>query len=211
MGKVKLIKSLGIIFLFTIGIYFLLVGVGGYIVHNNKVEKPAPVFDSTEAPQTQQEYESMVVDNCLAAQQDYKNQYIDAVIKCNKDKMCIKNTKNLGAGADFISTCVQATVLNDEMSTEIMKGYAQQTELSAYSQQAKTLSDVNLALKLKEGLTALVKVKGSYDINLGLQMNAYMTEYYTRDFTDSQITDLANSVLDKVGPCWGIPAGQCRE
>ena len=110
---------------------------------------------------------------------------------------------------DFVSTCIQAIVMNDEMSTEIIKGYAQQTQLSVYVQQSKSLSDTKLMLELKQGLTNLNT--GNYDINFGLQMSADVGEYYQRNFTDPTINDLIDSMLDKYGPCWGIPSGQCVE
>ncbi len=79
---------------------------------------------------------------------------------------------------------------------------------SFVSNEMKTVSDTDLKKSLIEGLASL---NTTYDSGLGLKMSAYLREYSTRGLSDSTVDSLNNSLIIKLGPCWGIPNGECRE
>ncbi len=201
--NLRLIKSIFIILIFGAITYIF--------TQSYKISEP--VANALYEPQNQAEYEAMVPSNCLTVNEDYKKQYTDAVNKCNNNMYCLQQAKKEFAvigNEKFITSCVQATVLNDEMSTEIIRGYAEQTQLSVYIQQAKSLTNEKLISELIKGLTDL-NTKEYNVTNLDLQMNAYFREYEQRMLNNSLIEELFDSLLNKLGPCWGIPSGQCRE
>ncbi len=170
-------------------------------------------LSDTPARIAQDEYISDAIwARCHTDQDWYEEKLKYDLNQCNNDNGCITQVKNELAGVQgqqFIYDCVESTYSNEGMVEEAVKGYSEQTQISIYVQQAKKLSDENLVSEIKQGLIKLVNEK--YETNLALQMSADLREYQTRGLIDIKIDELESSMLSKYGPCWGIPAGQCRE
>lgn len=72
----------------------------------------------------------------------------------------------------------------------------------------RSISDADLQQALIKGMNSLV---ASYQTNLGLKMSDYLKEYSGRGLINTEINSLNDSLIQKNGPCWGIPQGECRE
>ena len=87
--------------------------------------------------------------------------------------------------------------------------FAEQELQAIYAEKAKSLSDVELRAELTSDLHSLLSI--NLDAELALQTAMYYAEFGRRHLMDAGIEDRIASMLTKYGPCWGIPAGQCKE
>lgn len=81
-------------------------------------------------------------------------------------------------------------VINNEMPIDKISGDDLKKEI---------ISGVNLLLA------------NGYETNLGLKISEYAKEYNKRGEVDLVVDSALNNMLEKFGPCWGIPTGECRE
>lgn len=57
------------------------------------------------------------------------------------------------------------------------------------------------------------QLEKEYDTKIGLQVSAFLAEYEKRvpNNADADLLNIQDLLFNKYGPCWGIPAGECRE
>ncbi len=83
-----------------------------------------------------------------------------------------------------------------------------QKSVSDFQREAKKLSSEKLKQEISSGVNKLLN---KYEVVMSYKMSAYIWEYQKRKPNDAEMALITDSLLNKYGPCWGIPEGQCKE
>jgi hypothetical protein len=118
----------------------------------------------------------------------------------------LKSTCNADDKRSF-ATCSYALILNGEMATGATRMFAEQELQAIYTQQAKDMLDTDLSNQIDLAL----RPPADMDTEQSLKIAAYINELNLRNYHDPIVDGLIDTVVQKYGPCWGIPEGQCRE
>jgi hypothetical protein len=105
------------------------------------------------------------------------------------------------------AACSYALILNGEMATGTTRMFAEQEQQAVYAQQAKGMLDT----ELRNEIDLAPRPPADMDAEQSLKIAAYVNELKLRGYHDPIVNGLVDIVVQKYGPCWGIPEGQCRE
>ena len=124
----------------------------------------------------------------------------------NLNSICSNPSLENTNQSDF-ATCAYTVILNDEMATGTLKSLAEQEQVAVDERQAELLSDSQLISTLATGLK---KLDQQYSTELAMEMGADSIVYLNRNLNDPTVNAEGNALAQKLGSCWDVPEGECK-
>jgi len=143
----------------------------------------------------------------------------DTIVKLETADSATPTYKSLQGYASYINStceaddkrsfaaCAYSMILNGEMATGTTRMFAEQELQAIDTKEAKSMSDTDLRNEIDIALRPPVNM----GTEQSLKIATYVNELKLRGYHDPIVDGLIDDIVQKYGPCWGIPQGQCKE